>query len=79
MHREHNGFMRTLALGVGFGIGVLWIALGIAAFWTSARGLAHDRLDWGVGWGLVGLLITLAGASAIGATWWHQFRVKPGH
>lgn len=74
--QKSNGFIRTLALGAGFGIGGLWILLAIAALRSSAQGFGFDRLDWGVGWGLIGLLLLAAGSCAIGATLWHFKRVR---
>lgn len=66
----------TLALGAGFGIGVLWITMGVFSLLSAARGYRNHRYDWGLTWGLIGLLITAAGAIAMVATWWHLTRVR---
>lgn len=74
--RQSERFMTMLAYAAGFGIGALWIAIAILTLRSAAEGFANDRLDWGVGWGLVGLLLLAAGSIAIVGTWWHQNRVK---
>jgi len=73
--QESKGVTRTLAFGAGFGLGLVWIVLAIASLVSASRGFANDRLDWGVGWGLVGILLLAAGTSSIVATWWHTNRV----
>jgi hypothetical protein len=65
----------TVALGVGFGIGIIWILLGAASLWSALRGYLNARHDWGLAFGLVGLLLTAAGIAALVGTWWHQTRV----
>lgn len=65
----------TAALAAGFGIGLLWVMMAITALWASARGYANDKLDWGLAWGLIGLLLLAAGIAAMVGTWWHQTRV----
>lgn len=79
MHRDSDAMMTKLAYGAGFGIGALWIAMAILSLASAARGFANARADWGVGWGLVGILLLGAGAAAIVGTWWHQTRVKRVH
>ena len=69
----------TVALGAGFGIGLTWVLLGFTALWSAARGYANDRYDWGLAWGLIGLLILAAGVCAMVATWWHLTRVRDDH
>jgi hypothetical protein len=76
MVREHAP-QNTAALGAGFGIGVLWLAMAAACLWSSLRGYANDRLDWGLAWGLVGVLLLAAGIAAMVGTWWHLTRVVP--
>ncbi len=73
--RETKPFPRILAIVPGILVGVLWIAMAIAALVSSARGYANDRTDWGLGWGLVGVLLLAAGIAAIAGTWWHNYRV----
>jgi hypothetical protein len=72
MHKEPNGIVWKLAMAFGLGLGALWIALGIIALASAGQGFGNDRTDWGVGWMLVGLFITIAGASSIIGTLWHR-------
>lgn len=65
----------TAALGAGFGIGILWLLMAGTSLWSAARGYLNDRPDWGLAWGLVGLLLLAAGLAAIIGTWYHQTRV----
>jgi hypothetical protein len=65
----------AVALGAGFGIGVLWIVMAATALWSSLRGYANERYDWGLAWALIGVLLLAAGVAAIVGTWWHQTRV----
>ncbi len=66
-----------LALVVGFGIGVTWIAMALFALTKSFAGLNHHRPDYGLAWGLVGVLLLAAGGAALVGTWWHNLR--PAH
>ena len=75
----HQPPRNTTALGVGFGIGILWVAMGIVSIASAIRGYSNHRYDWGLAWGLIGLLITAAGMIAMIATWWHQTRVRDDH
>ncbi len=68
----------VVALGAGIVIGVLWLAMAIASLVSAFQGLANGRSDWWLAWFLVGTLLGAAGLCAIGATLWHQFRVKAG-
>lgn len=76
MDRDRGALGRKAALGTGIIIGVLWIAMAAVSLWSSARGFLHDRLDWGIGWGLVGVLLLAAGLAAIIGAWWHEYRVR---
>ena len=67
-----------VAIGAGMLVGVLWLAMATAALVSSFQGLANQRSDWWLAWFLVGILLGAAGLCAIGATLWHQFKVKPG-
>jgi hypothetical protein len=78
MH-ETRPFPRRLATIPGFVIGVLWIAMAATALWSSVRGYANDRTDWGLGWGIVGVFLLAAGIAAIAGTWWHNYRVVNRH
>jgi tryptophan-rich sensory protein len=73
--QETRPFPRLLAIVPGFVIGILWIALAAAALYSAARGYAHDRSDWGLGWGIVGVFLLAGGIAALVGTWWHNFRV----
>lgn len=77
--RETSPFPRLLAVIPGFIVGALWIAMATAALISSARGYAHQRTDWGLGWGIVGVLLLAAGVAAIAGTWWHNYRVTRHH
>jgi hypothetical protein len=65
----------VVALGTGFGIGVLWLLMAGTSLWSSWRGYANDRFDWGLIWGLIGVLLAAAGIAAMFGTWWHLTRV----
>lgn len=67
-----------VALGAGIVVGVLWIAMAAASLVSAFQGLANHRSDWWLAWFLVGILLGAAGIAAIAATFWHQFKVKPG-
>lgn len=69
----------TFALGTGFGIGLFWWLMAGTCLWSSFRGYSNDRWDWGLAWGLIGLLLFAAGTAAMFATWWHLTRVRPHH
>lgn len=76
MTTTHHQLPRNLpALATGFGIGVLWLLMAGTCFWSAVRGYQNQRADWGVLWGLVGLLLTGAGLGAIIGTWWHLTRI----
>ena len=69
----------TVALGTGFGIGIIWWIMAGTCLWSSARGYMHQRYDWGLLWGLVGVLLLAAGTAAMVGTWWHLTRVHTEH
>lgn len=77
--RETTNISRTFALVPGLVIGAVWVVLAGLALWMSARGYAHDRSGWGLGWGLVGTLLMGAGLAALIGSWWHNSRVNPHH
>ncbi len=66
-----------VALAAGLIVGVLWLAMALASLISAFQGLANQRSDWWLAWFLVGILLGAAGLCSIGATLWHQFRVKP--
>lgn len=76
MNRKSNGIIRPLAFGAGFGIGILWIIISVRTLISAADGFANQRPDWGVGWGVVGILLLAAGVSAVVGTWWHDRMVR---
>ena len=66
----------VVALGAGIVVGVLWLAMATASLVSAFQGLANGRTDWWLAWFLVGVLLGAAGLCAIGATLWHQLKVK---
>lgn len=74
-----SGPQNVAALAAGFGIGIVWVILAVLCLLSSASGYANGRLDWGLGWGLVGMLLLAAGIAAMVGTWWHQTRVLGDH
>jgi hypothetical protein len=70
-----SGPQNVVALAAGFGIGILRVVFAITCLISAMRGFAHDRSDWGLLWGLVGVLLLAAGIAAMVGTWWHQTRV----
>lgn len=72
---EIREFPGKLVLGAGAVIGVLWIAMAGASLYSSFRGYSNGRADWGLGWGLVGVLLLAAGVAALVGSWWHVNRV----
>jgi hypothetical protein len=67
------------ALGVGFGIGIFWWVMAVTALWSAVRGYNNHRYDWGLTWGLIGLLLLAAGTISMVATWWHLTRIRNDH
>lgn len=63
----------------GLTIGVLWLAMAATTLLSSYQGYQNDRRDWGLAWGLVGMLLLGAGLAAIVGTWWHYRRVLKHH
>jgi hypothetical protein len=66
----------TVALGVGFGIGVLWWIMAGTSLWSSFRGYDNGRWDWGMAWLVIGLLLLAAGTAAMLGTWLHLTRAR---
>lgn len=73
--KETRSISRSAAIIPGFIIGVLWLAMGATAIWSSVRGYGNGRPDWGLGWGIVAFFLTAGGLSALVGTWWHNYRV----
>lgn len=71
-HSEPN----KLALAVGFGIGVLWLAMAAWCLANGLKGYSNHRTDYGFLWVVVGVLLTGCGSAALVGTWWHQFPLK---
>jgi len=65
----------TTALAVGFGVGILWLLMAATCLWSALRGYQNQRYDWGLVWGLVGLLLLAAALGSMIGTWWHLTRV----
>lgn len=63
----------------GVVIGVLWIAMAVATLLSAAEGYQNNRNDWGLGWGLVGLLLLAAGVASIIGSWWHHRHTTRHH
>ncbi len=66
-----------VALAAGLVVGVLWLAMALWSLISAFQGLANGRSDWWLAWFLVGILLGAPGLCSIGATLWHQFKVKP--
>lgn len=66
-----------VAIAAGAVVGVLWLAMAITSLVSAFQGLANGRSDWWLAWFLVGTLLGAAGLTAIGATLWHELKVKP--
>jgi hypothetical protein len=64
------------ALGAALLVGLIWLALATTCLVSAFQGAANGRADWWLAWFLVGTLLAAAGFAALGATVWHQFRVK---
>ena len=69
----------TVALGAGFGIGILWVVMAVTSLWSSVRGYSNQRYDWGLAWGLIGLLLLAAGLISMIATWHHLTTSRDHH
>ena len=68
---------RPVAVLVGFGVGVLLLALALYAFMVAARWADVARDGAQVGYNIVGFFLTVAGVGALAATYNHNFRL-PG-
>ncbi len=73
MAQNGNG-PNKLALAAGFGIGLSWIAMALYTLAHAFTGMSDQRPDYGVAWGLAGVLLLAAGAAALIGTWWHVLR-----
>jgi hypothetical protein len=51
--------------------------MALFALTKSFAGLNNHRPDYGLAWGLVGVLLLAAGTAAVIGTWWHNLR--PAH
>jgi hypothetical protein len=74
----HNGQRpNRLAVAVGFGIGLAWIAMALFTLARAKTGFGYSRPDYGLAWSLAGVLLLAAGVSAVIGTWWHVLRAHP--
>ena len=71
MARDGN----AIGKAAGFGIGVVWVLMGLWTRYNAYRGATHGRGDWALGWGLVGTLLLAAGSAALIGTWYHHYRI----
>lgn len=71
----HRPPRNVVALGVGFGIGILWLLMAGTSILSAIRGYGNQRYDWALMWGLIGLLLLGAGLAAMIGTWIHQTRI----
>ncbi len=62
-------------MAIGGGVGFLWILMAVLSLLSAVDGLREARFDWFTGWGLVGVLLLIAGAAAAIGTWNHLYRV----
>ena len=72
--------IRTVALLVGVGTGLLLLALAATAYYAASTWAAIDRSGAALAYALVGLFLTVAGLAASLGTLNHLFRVlrSPG-
>jgi hypothetical protein len=69
---------RTVHAAIGFGIGVLLLALSGYAFSRSGYWGGFGRDGAQVGYALASFFLLIAGSGGIAATWNHNFRVVTG-
>lgn len=79
MAAEPRPPQNVVPLAAGFGIGIFWLLMAVTSLWSSYRGYHNERYDWGLIWGLIGLLLAAAGIAAMIGTWWHLTRVQQDH
>ena len=63
----------------GLFLGVIYILFAFGAYKTAAAGWTAGRTELGVWWTVVGVLLTLAGVSALVGTWIHAWSVRDSH
>jgi peptidoglycan/LPS O-acetylase OafA/YrhL len=66
----------TLGSAAGVIVGLLWIAMALGALWSSGQGVEKGRADWALAWGLVGILLLVAGCSAVAGSVMHRNHVR---
>ena len=69
---------KTVGMAVGFGAGVLLLALAAFTASVAAKWAAIDRSGAFLGYSISAFFLTLAGLGALAATYNHVFRVMPG-
>ena len=63
-----------LALATGVGIGIAWVAMALYMLVHAFSGIGDSRPDYGLAWGLAGVLLLAGGISSLVGTWWHVVR-----
>lgn len=69
---------KTVGMALGFGAGVLLLALAAFTAYNAAQWGRIDRAGAQVAYTIAAFFLTLAGLGALAATWNHLFRVMPG-
>jgi hypothetical protein len=69
---------KTVGMAVGFGAGVVLLALAAFTAVNAAKWGDIDRSGAQIGYTIAAFFLTLAGLGALGATYNHIFRVLPG-
>lgn len=69
---------KTVGMALGFGAGVLLLALAAFTAYNAAQWGEVDRSGAQVAYNIAAFFLTLAGLGALGATWNHVFRIMPG-
>jgi hypothetical protein len=79
MTADFDAKPHRLALAAGFGIGLVWLVMGLWCLVNGIQGYSNHRTDYGLLWTVVGVLLLGCGSAAIFGTWWHQFPLKQRH
>jgi hypothetical protein len=71
---QNGSAPNKLALAVGVGIGISWVAMALYMLVHAFSGISDSRPDYGLAWGLAGVLLLAAGVASLIGTWWHVLR-----